>query len=244
MRQGPDPRGPSRGGNKPKRIAELADPLWERQPGEGAAAYQLFRLYRDMLRRSQEAVAKSFGVSHAYVNTLAAAKRWTERADAYDAFLDTRGLAAGERSARSQAAKNAQRVAELLEAEWVVSKAARDKVLALIESGEGDPKTALRDAAALLRESGRLARLSVGLHTEGGKPTSPEGAAKDSDIDAFLDWLGSGPDEPKESGAPPRLPEGHDAPDGREARTGPPPAGAGVIGTAAGPAADTGGVKE
>jgi len=115
-------------------------------------------------------------------------KRWDERVRAYDSWLDTRSLAVTESAVRNEAAKTQTRIRELIEQEWELGKAAREKIRELLET-EPDPKTALRDAAGLIRESTRMARLGLGLPTEGGRARGDDDKVRGSDIDAFLEGL-------------------------------------------------------
>jgi hypothetical protein len=161
--------------------------------------YGYFRLYRDMRRRNKEEVARALSVSSTYIAAMSKAKLWDERVNRYDAWLDTRSLAVTEEAVRNQALVHQQRRDQLLETEWELAVQIQKKVKDLLEK-EGDDRNAHRDAAALLREGDRVARLAVQLHTEGGKP-QPTDEGMGSDIDAFLDHLAN-PDESEVSPAP------------------------------------------
>lgn len=180
----------------------LKEPAWERQPMEGERQYSQFRLFRDMPARQKRAVARHFGVSERTVAETAKAKLWDERVQRYDAHLETVALAVTERQVRSDAARNQQRIGEVIEEEYKLWKAGMAKVQELLAEPP-DPRTAHQAAANLLRELSRIGRLAVGLHTEGGKAERGDDRTRDSDLEAFLDSLAGGEAPPAESEVPP-----------------------------------------
>lgn len=169
--------------------SELVDPAWEKQPWESMTAYNRFRLYRDMPKRSQQAVAAHFGTSDDNIHKIANRNLWAERAERFDAHLDTLGLAMTERQVQNDAAKTAARAAEIAESEWEVWQAAKPAILSLLnQAAGGDPKAA-GGAAQLIREADRMVRVAAGLPTEGRRPKDGEGDGRQADLDAFLESL-------------------------------------------------------
>lgn len=66
-----------------------ADPLWERQRGESAKAFEAFALYRDLgPARSQVAVGEALTKSRALQARWSIHWGWVERAAAWDEFAD------------------------------------------------------------------------------------------------------------------------------------------------------------
>ncbi|MFR9675788.1 hypothetical protein [Streptomyces sp. TR02-1] len=60
--------------------------LWDRQPGETARQYNQFRVYLDLGRtRSLTKAAETLTISYGQVRNIASARRWTTRAEAWDA---------------------------------------------------------------------------------------------------------------------------------------------------------------
>jgi hypothetical protein len=185
---------------------ELREPAWERQPWETALSYQRFRLYRDLsATRSVARVAREAGVSESHANDTAKRNLWTERCRRYDAFLDTRHLAVTEQAVRDAAAENARRVGDMQQTEWEIWEAAKETVLDLLRTARGRAETVHTDdgertiwvdadpraagqAAQLLREADRVARMATGQPTEGMRP-KPDEAGRESDLDAFLKEL-------------------------------------------------------
>jgi hypothetical protein len=63
---------------------------WERQPGETARQFAVFREYRDMhpLDRSLAEVGQKLGISTSYAERLSARFAWVDRVAAFDAEQD------------------------------------------------------------------------------------------------------------------------------------------------------------
>lgn len=181
----------------------LRDPVWEKQPGETPLAYSYFRAFRDSPRRSVERTAEMHGVSRSNLANVARAKAWAERAEAYDAWLDTRNLAVTEAAVRHAAAETSRRILEMEEQEWLVAEASMARITEMLAI-PANPLTAHRDAAGLLRETLKLWRLRAGLPTEGPKAAAPDPTAdRLSDVDAFMRSLGAEDEgESEESPAP------------------------------------------
>lgn len=200
---------------------ELVDPAWERQRWETPPAYERFRAYRDLgATRTLARVAEVFGVAEDTVHRQSRKYVWVERANRWDAHLDTLGRGVTESATREAAALNAQRVAEMKEAEWRIWEAVQSGVLNLIEQAKGftitdkatgqktyvagDPKAG-GAAAQLIREGSRVARMATGQPTEGSRP-KPDETGREADLDAFLDGLSGGhaPDDVPVEAVPPR----------------------------------------
>jgi hypothetical protein len=72
----------------PLDLAPDLDP-WERQPEETARRYAQFATYRDMGRvRTLRKVAETLTLNAGYVRQVAAANRWSDRAEAFDRWRD------------------------------------------------------------------------------------------------------------------------------------------------------------
>jgi hypothetical protein len=73
---------------KPVVLSPDLDP-WERQPGETMARYNQFCTYRDTGRtRSMRKTGEDLKLNVGYVRQVAAAMRWTDRAEAFDRHRD------------------------------------------------------------------------------------------------------------------------------------------------------------
>lgn len=64
--------------------------IWDRQPDEGAKAFEAFVAYRDMIgRRSQRAVAEKLGKSETLISRWSSQHRWRDRVASWDHGLTT-----------------------------------------------------------------------------------------------------------------------------------------------------------
>lgn len=176
---------------------------WERQPGEGARAFQAFAVYRDMgAERSTAKVARELGKTKAIVDRWSGDHEWVARAAAWDLELDRRAQAELADARVEAARRHAAIAARSLEALQV-------PIEELLRRAEKNPK-AIQDEkkvplSALLnfvRAYARTApavvvseRLSLGISTEnvgghdGGPLVTPEDRARsmsDDELDAFL----------------------------------------------------------
>lgn len=62
---------------------------WDKQKGEHAKPFAMFAAFRDMgYERSLAAIAEKFGLTPGRVQGMASYRKWFDRADAYDRYLD------------------------------------------------------------------------------------------------------------------------------------------------------------
>jgi hypothetical protein len=146
-------------------------PLWERQPGEKARAYEAAKLYFELgAARSLAAVGQKLGKSKALMERWSVRWNWTERAAAYDRHIDRLEQEARLRTLATEAERWAQRQTEQREQEWQTSRALLERARQMLahplyETVEQDGRTivkpvrwSLRDVAAFLELFSKLGR--------------------------------------------------------------------------------------
>lgn len=159
--------------------------LWDKQEGETSKAFTAFTNYIQLGNRSQAKLAEKLGKSSGYIRQLetwSSAYNWVQRAEAYDAHIDTQ--------AREKSEKDViERRAKLQEREWKASEGLIDRAMEILklpltqrtvtdtkknEQGEDvavfytiEPVNFTgRDAARLMDSGSKLGRLSTGMTTD------------------------------------------------------------------------------
>lgn len=129
--------------------------LWDRQPGEGATPYRQFTVYRDLGQtRSVQKVADKVQRSRGFLQRVAYANRWVERATAWDMEQD-REFRAAVLQQRRQMVESHVRIARTM-LEKIVTR------LRSIEPGKLSP----RDLVYWLDVAVKVERLALGETTE------------------------------------------------------------------------------
>ncbi len=158
---------------------------WDKQENETGKAYAAFSSYLQLGDRSHAKLVEKLGKSSGYTRVLenwSGTYNWVERAEAYDAYIDTR--------AREKAEKDViERRAKLQEREWKASEGLIDRAMEILklpltqrtitdqkrnEKGEEvavfytiEPVNFTgRDAARLMDAGSKLGRLSTGMTTD------------------------------------------------------------------------------
>lgn len=163
----------------------VAVQLWDKQEGETSKAFTAFTNYIQLGDRSQAKLAEKLGKSSGYtrqLETWSSTYNWVQRAEAYDAHINTK--------AREKAdADVIERRAKLQKREWEASEKLIDRALEILklpltqrtvtdtkknEQGEDvavfytiEPVNFTgRDAARLMDSGSKLGRLSTGMTTD------------------------------------------------------------------------------
>lgn len=201
-----------------QKLPNLKQPVWERQPGEPAAAYSSFIVYRDLgsLNRTYAKVKDLKGFkSEAQVEAWASQLRWVERCNAWDAYLRTIVQGEQEKGIRAMAISWETRAARLKEEEWELAELMRSRMMEMlqmpltretIETGEHEGQAVIikiieptgwgyRDIAAVAREASKIGRLAAEMPTDGARQQVDQGPKALSDIDAFLVAMAGDKDE-------------------------------------------------
>ncbi len=133
---------------------------WDKCPKESLRAYQHFRAYRDMLnddpfkRRNLAELAKQLNLSVGYFQNLSKKHKWTNRASAYDVYLDKQFMVQHELNAIKMRKEHA----------WLASAVIKrmvDRVSNLL-----DEEISASDIARLMDVGVKVERLSRGEFTE------------------------------------------------------------------------------
>lgn len=192
-------------------LEELVAPIWERQPGETFAAYEFFRVFRDLPasgRTLAEACRRHNKRSEVYASQLNVKWRWLDRARAHDAWVESIRRDERERGVRADERLKMQRQKELQELEYELAvKALRragtvmDLPVVRVQRDVLDDdgtivhrtiieplqRASLRDAAQLLLTGSKRARLVLDMYGDPARHPTPEAGVEDtSDVDAWL----------------------------------------------------------
>ena len=132
---------------------------WDRQPGEGLASWESFRIYLHLEDRDLQGVADKTGRVLGTVKNLSAKNNWAERAEAWDAHL-----AAAED--RTILATREQMAAEHLRQWGKVRKIAEAHLGLLVDDGLAVGSMTAQSALALLDRATHYERLILGEATE------------------------------------------------------------------------------
>lgn len=149
-------------GGVPARIVPPPEP-WEKQKGESRQAFANFAVYRDLgPRRSVRKAAEACHRSHDTLFEQSAKYNWVERADAYDAFVDSRIREARETEISQAEAQEASlaRSLERLVAQRVIGDA--ENGVPALNAADMDALT----TANVLDRAVRIRRLSHGQPTD------------------------------------------------------------------------------
>lgn len=164
-------------------------PIWHRieavggERGESAEAYQAAKLYFEMAaNRSQEAVAQKLSKSRQLLGRWSTKWKWTERAEAYDAYVEEQRERELQRARAEEAQKWIDRDKALRErffevGEMIVEKAERmvrefpERDIIRREDKDGQTinltvktKHSLSGLAQLISIGAEMQRLAVGIH--------------------------------------------------------------------------------
>lgn len=125
---------------------------WERQPGEGAKAYQAFALYRDAgIERSADKVAATLGKSRNMLYRWSVAHSWVLRASSFDRHED-RIFQLARRAQQRRAADRQARIAGAMMSKLVERLQSLDVA-----------KMSLREMAHWLDVTAKVERQALGI---------------------------------------------------------------------------------
>lgn len=142
---------------------------WEKQSNESSQAFEAFVIYRDMgLQRSIRSAAKTLGKSHKLLERWSAKYKWSDRAAAFDAHMDSITIKANEDARREMSERQAKTGMKMQEA----ASQALEKI---------DPASLRVNEALRMAETGvKIERAARGMDdskpkkTRSPKPPLPE----------------------------------------------------------------------